>query len=79
MATRRFIADLFDKIVWSPESMDRIDEVGGLDLCFPIPPIKKIFSKEVINSSSKNTKQDKVKGVCLTSVKIIKGFEPSLN
>lgn len=77
IATRRFVSDLFDKVVWNEESMDKIDEMNGLDLCFAAPTNKRwTGSKEMLEPNMKPVIKDakNIKKGSTVSIKVIRGF-----
>lgn len=79
IATRRFIADLFDKVVWDKQGLKVIDAMGGLDLCFAMPRMIKAWNSSesvvpVFEESVKERGNVKPMRETLLPSKVVKGF-----
>jgi hypothetical protein len=73
---RRFIIDLFDKLIWTQASLDKVDEMAGLNLTYSSLDMKKQTTWEGSVVSNKPKVQKKIKGLAiLPPSKVVKGFE----
>ena len=77
LSTRRFISDLFEKVIWTISELEMVDASGGLSLCFKMNELAP-KSESVDYDFETSSKLVAVEREALPSVKVIKGFQASV-
>jgi hypothetical protein len=76
LLSRRFIIDLFDKLIWSQSALDKVDEMSGLKLTYSPFDTREQTTWEGSVVSNKPKLIKKIKGsAVLPPSKVVKGFE----
>ncbi|KAI8907215.1 Rapamycin-insensitive companion of mTOR, N-term-domain-containing protein [Gorgonomyces haynaldii] len=73
IATRRFVADLFEKVVWDKTALETIDQLEGLSLCFQQSTAREA-SIDDIPEQPTITIPEKVDRSVLVSKRVVRGF-----